>query len=616
MSHPSKKDLDKELNKIFSYHKIDSADLGKIEMANKGTVWKKLAILFFAAGLLLSLIWGGFLLLGHSTAQGDDIKITIDGPQELAPMKEYDFTATLENVGTLGLVRVAFSLDTTDQFFVTASDPTLDVHQGLEIGNLAKKEKRVIHFRGLFLAKEGDTALMNVIATYHPENFNATFEASGQYSAKMIEGLVTGSVDGPDKLLSGDEGTFTVSYARKDMSTSSDNLAISIDAPADFIVTTSTVQPSRDKIWPIGFKKNETDGQAVFTGTFSSEASGDRQITFLIGQIRDNKFFPTKAMIVPLQVLGSEVNIDLALNGTSSANLSNPVSMRFGDLLSYSIDVASASKEVLKNMRVILHVTAEPQVNGETVVMWPSATQSPDANVAANQVMWTSDVVPSFKNFKPDTHEHLEGNVHLRPGPFAISFADYRMKVWVEVNLDAVGKIVKKRSILSKVANIVIQSDTAFSDEARYFDTSGVALSTGPLPPKVGEQTTYRIFWRMSNSLHQLSHVTISAPLGEHTVLTGKNLIPSGVFSYDSASKMATWSLDQWPASLKNMEINFELGLTPTAGDAGNMPTLLGPATMTATDVTTGATINLAAPALSTNIPNDSFAGGKSTVTP
>lgn len=615
MSHPTKKDLDKELNKIFSYHKIDSADLGKIEMANKGTAWKKLAILFFAAGFLLALIWGGFLILGRSTTSGDDIKITFDGPKELEPMKEYDFIATLENVGTFDLARVNFEINLPDQFFLSSSEPPMDNRHSLSIGNMLKKEKREIKFKGGFIAKEKEQVTLSGLAVYHPQNFNATFEATGVYTALMGEGLFTGSIEGPDKLLSGDEAEFTISFAKKEDAVVND-VAISVDAPSDFSITTGTIQPSREKIWPVNFGDKKNEGQAVFKGVFSSEANGDRTVKFLLGQMRNNKFYPTKELIVPIEVLGAEVSIDVGLNGTAFKDINEQMFTRFGDMLSYTIDLTNTTKEVLKNMRVVFHAEGTPQYNGETVVMWASAFNSPNATREGSSVIWTSREILDFKNFKSGATEHLEGNVRLRPGPFAVAINDYRVRVWAEVQLDGVGKIVKKRNLTSKTVELLVQSDADFNAEARYYGSDGVALSTGPLPPKVGEQTTYRIFWKINNSLHELKNVSVSAILPPNVVLTGKNLIPNGVFSYDGATKTVTWSLEQWPTSLKNTEINFEVGLTPVAGDVGKIPELLGPASFKATDAVTGVDINLAAPALTTNIKNDSLAGNKITVSP
>ena len=615
MTHPTKRDLDTEFKKIFSYRKDDPADLGKIEIGTKQTAWKQLAILFFVSGFFLSLIWGGFLLLGRGTSSGDDIKITFDGPKELEPIKEYDFTVTLENVGTFDLVRVTFELNLPDQFFLSSSDPVLDNRRTLNIGSLAKKEKREIHFKGSFIAKEKETVNLSALAIYHPQSFNATFEAVGNYSALMGEGLFTGSIEGPDKLLSGDEAEFTISFAKKEEVEIID-AAISLDAPSDFSITTSTIQPTVSKIWPVKFDPKTNEGRAVFKGVFSSEANGDRTVKFLLGQMRDNKFYPTKELAVSIEVLGAELSIDAALNGTAFKDIATETYTRFGDMLSYAIDVTNTSKELLKNARVIFHAEGVPQYDGETVVMWASTVNSPDATREGQAIVWSPREVGSFKSFKSGASEHLEGNVRLRPGPFPISLNDYSIRVWVEVQLDGVGKIIKKRTLTSKVVQLVVQSDADFNAEARYFGSDGMALSTGPLPPKVGEQTTYRIFWKVSNTLHELSGVTISATLPQNVSLTGKNLIPAGVFSFDSASRIVIWSLDRWPASLKNTEINFEVGLTPTADDVGKSPDLIGPASFTARDVSTGADIILAAPTLTTNIKNDSLAGNKTVVTP
>lgn len=615
MPHPTKRDLDAELKKIFSYRRNEEADLGKIEIKKQGTAWKKLAILFFVSGFLLSLIWGGFLLLGRGNQSGDDIKITLVGPPEVEPMKEYDFTATLENVGTFDLARVTFELNLPEQFFLSSSEPLLDNRRAFSIGNLAKKEKREIKFTGSFIAKEKETVNLSGVVVYHPQNFNATFEAVGNYRALMGEGLFTGSIEGPDKLLSGDEAEFTISFAKKEEVEIID-AAISLDAPSDFLITTSTIQPSREKIWPVKFDAKTNEGRAVFKGVFSSEANGDRAVKFLLGQMRDNKFYPTKELAVPIEVLGAELSISASINGTAFKDIADQTFIRFGDLLGYTIDLANTSQEVLKNMKVLFHIEGMPQYNGETVVWWPSAVSSPEANREGETMVWSGREVESFKNFKSGANEHLEGNVRLRPGPLVIALNDYRLRVWVEVQLDGVGKIIKKRNLTSKVIQLLVQSDAEFNAEARYYGSDGVALSTGPLPPKVGEQTTYRIFWRVKNSLHDLGQVTISAPLPPQVILTGKNLIPAGILSYDSGSKVVSWSLDRLPTETKNMEINFEVGLTPDSEDVGKSPELLGQTSFKATDASTGADINLASPALTTDVKNDSLVGNKTTVSP
>src|SRR3989344_5813558 len=99
MTHPRlpEKKLREELKKIYADQQGDLPDFSKIEKGNDGRVWKRLTFLFFVSGILLSLLWGGFFILGQSTKSADDIKISFDGPKEIEPIKEYEFTVTAQN---------------------------------------------------------------------------------------------------------------------------------------------------------------------------------------------------------------------------------------------------------------------------------------------------------------------------------------------------------------------------------------------------------------------------------------------------------------------------------------------------------------------------------------
>lgn len=607
------KDLRAELKKIYTDQRGDLPDFSKIEKIGDSRVWKRLAVLFFVSGILLSLLWGGFFILGQSSKTADDIKITFAGPSDIAPIKEYEFTVTAQNVSSMDLVRATFELNLPPNFFLTSSNPELDLQHRTSIGILAQKEKKQISFKGYFLAKEKETVSLSGGVVYHPQNFNATFESDGSYTATVTDGPFTGSVDGPDKLLSGDEAEFNLSYAIKE-GEKVDNPAISVQLPPGFVITTSTLQRLQGAVWPAVFAKDSREGAVDFKGLFSADIQGQQEVIFLLGVMKDNKFYATKEIKAPVELLGSEMDIGVQLNGLALADSPTTTYLHFGDLLTYSIDLKSKSTETLKNVRVLAHLEAEPELNGDTVVLWPSAISSPAGTVENKVLTWTARDFSSFRSFKPSASEHVEGSVRLRAGPFPISLTDYHLRFWVEVAMDGVGRIAKSRHLTTKVVDIVLLSDTAFQSEARYFAEDGVVLSTGPLPPRVDQTTTYRVRWNIENSLHELENVNVSEMLGDNVTLTGKNLIPAGTFSFDGSTKTVSWSLNRWPTTIKNLEISFEVALKPNAKEIGTTPELTSASVFKAKDTVTQTDINLTAPALSTNITNDAFAVGKAMV--
>ena len=61
-----------------------------------------------------------------------------------------------------------------------------------------------------------------------------------------------------------------------------------------------------------------------------------------------------------------------------------------------------------------------------------------------------------------------------------------------------IGETEVDMTIKSNEIVVDINTGMVFKAEARYFNDDNIAVGSGPLPPKVGETTKYRIFWNIN----------------------------------------------------------------------------------------------------------------------
>lgn len=153
-----------------------------------------------------------------------------------------------------------------------------------------------------------------------------------------------------------------------------------------------------------------------------------------------------------------------------------------------------------------------------------------------------------------------------------------------------------------------------FSAAARYYATTGDQLGVGPLPPKVGDITSYWVVWTVGPTDADLKDVTFSTTLGGGVSATGKFASQTpGTFSADGST--VTWTIPSLPVTGDTpATFAFEIRYRPPASDRGEIPVLVHDSTASAVEVRSGLTLRADAPEQDTNLFFDLQARGKGTV--
>lgn len=144
-----------------------------------------------------------------------------------------------------------------------------------------------------------------------------------------------------------------------------------------------------------------------------------------------------------------------------------------------------------------------------------------------------------------------------------------------------------------------------------YRSTFDGIENAGPLPPTVGQSTTYVINWRIKNYQDNVKNVKVKAVLPQNVNLND-NMFPDSEashFSFDSKSREILWLVGDLSPN-KEVHLSFQVVLIPNLSQRGLIPQLVGPATVFAENQFTGAVSQSSAQAVSTSLPNDLGSSG------
>ena len=167
--------------------------------------------------------------------------------------------------------------------------------------------------------------------------------------------------------------------------------------------------------------------------------------------------------------------------------------------------------------------------------------------------------------------------------------------------------------------DLPIATFTSIQAAGLYYTKDGDQIGVGPLPPKVGETTKYRVFFDVANSSGEADGVTVEATLPSNVAWTGKYSVNAGqAIDWLPSTRTVRWEIGTL-APYTNSEgehlgASFEVALTPHTEDAGAAPTLVTGITLSGKDATTGLTLHAEAESITTDLPFDKRAIGKGAV--
>lgn len=195
-------------------------------------------------------------------------------------------------------------------------------------------------------------------------------------------------------------------------------------------------------------------------------------------------------------------------------------------------------------------------------------------------------------------HETIQSEIPLgEKGEFTFTVTPKRtgfLKLPMEI-----GMMTERGFVIERVESVTLQSSSSsnpedvlqsvpqlganMSSEAVYYSAVGFQFGYGAFPPRVDQETTFRIFW----------HIRPSSKTGTNAVVTAR--LPSGVQWAGNVSVTAgsaitvsnstvRWAIGSWNAGQEVMTGSFDVRLKPGSGMVGQYPVLVHAASLTYRD--------------------------------
>ncbi|MFA5189005.1 MAG: hypothetical protein WC460_06635 [Patescibacteria group bacterium] len=618
-------EVGKELKKIYEDGQGNLPNMTKLEFKNKNRARNLvIGIIVFLFIILAASVTGFFIFRPNPKFSGDKIKLEIKAPFSLSSGENIDYQIKYTNSEEISLNNVQLTVNLPNGFIFSSSNfpPVLPTDQTpanlktWKINDLYPGQSQLLDITGKLIGPIDAQQSISAVLNYVPANFSSEFQKKASFSTQISDSLANLEIEHANQIADQEEMELTLKLTNKSQQYEINNLSVELAYPLEFTIGESQIiDPNNEaslnvikavkdeispKIWQIDSLLPQAEKLIKIKGKFKVEASAKPEFTVAVklkGSGED--LFLQGEEKFSIEVIKGELLTNLIINGS---NQNKAVS--FGDTLNYLLSIENKSKKTLGDIKV-------RAVLDSAFLDWSSLKDDNRGINEDTQILWTKDQIPKLAFLLPEEEIEINFQIKLRAKPARqYSQQDYQVKSFFETQVNQIDNAEAKITNQSPTLINEFNSDLNLSAMARYFDDQSNTIGSGPLPPIVGQKTSYRIFWTITNSLHDLTTIEVKSKLPDYVTFEDKQNISTGDL-FKNAQNEIIWQISGMPATIDKATAEFDISITPQAGDVGKILTLLPEITLTATDAQTKGQLLNTLSGITTNLDSDPLGKGK-----
>lgn len=458
--------------------------------------------------------------------------------------------------------------------------------------------------KAIFLGEENAEKEIRATLEYRFAGINSVFTKLTVRPIQVLAAPVNLTVNMLKEINSGQPLELTVDAVSNTVIPLRD-VFVKIEYPLGF--TFSGADPKPDfgtNIWRMGTLLPSGKFKLKVRGILSGTEGEEKVFHTSIGvgsdkTARDIDTLYSKALSA-LSLTRSFIGIELLLNGRPAKDVPVPFGQRVQGTVNWRNNLDAKIEQAQIEVKLSGVALNRPSITAgsggfyrstDNTIIWDSRG---DNSLALLDAGAQGTVLFSFQPLPPVT-----GNqVLLNP------------TITAEVTIS--GKRISETGVPEQIKSVIVEnvrvsSEVQFASRSVYY--VGPFVNSGPIPPKVEQETTYTVIWSIVNTSNSINNVQVRAVLPIYVKWYGSVSPGSENLTYTANTNEVVWSPGNIPAGTgignPPREVAFQLVLTPSISQVKTAPTLVTQTTLTGVDAFTGVSLEQRKPDISTTLSTD-----------
>lgn len=589
--------INESLSEIYQDDNGKMVNVKKLEIKKgRGFFFWFFSLIFFIA-ISAGAVYGIYYLYLSKISGNGAVEFTINGKNEVMAGEEFAYTVKYKNLSNSSLTDIELKLVYPDNFIFIESEPKSDLGKDLwRFSDISAHSEGEIKIKGRIIADKGRSNIILGSMNYKQANFSSEFKKENSFETIISDTGIKISRESNSGVLVGETNIIKIKYSASKESFLK-NFRVMAEAKDNVEFLEGDKKQANRPIWKIdevGEEEKELD--IKFKVKDKKEQNEEIKLTFE-NSLDENTYYKFQEERVNIEIIRNTLNLNLILNGSRADQ-----GVNFGETLNYSIVYSNKGETEMKDVVIMAVLSSE-------ILDWKNLKNDNNGKISDKSITWTKAEMPSLEILKPGDEGMIDFSINILPldkieivpgEKYQVeSYAQFSIgNVEIKENEDA-----KSNTIVSK-----INSDLKLDEKLRYFNEDNIAVGSGPLPPKVGQTTSYKVYWVLTNNLHELSELAVEVQLPAYVKWDEKNRATVGDLYFDSGSNKVIWNIGRLPIDVYKVEGEFNISITPEDSDRGKILVLLPGTVSRATDSETNSVITKTGKAKTTSLEDDDIA--------
>jgi len=546
-------------------------------------------------GVVFLIIIGLTIWRGLTSFDKNKVSLEILGPERLVSGDEAVYTIKYKNNTKIVLkeVKLIFYYPSESQLQGTG-----DLIQTIDLDNLGAGEENKVELKARIIGLKDSKKTAKAKLSYRPSTINSHFENETEFSTEIFSVPLVLDFDLPDRLTSGQSFSFTLEYHNQAQVDFKD-LRLELEYPAGFNLKSAEPLPvERDNIWSIGDLMSGAKGKIFLNGTIEGQEGERKSFQAKLGVLKDNQFVSYAEIIEALQISVSPLFVSQTVN-----DVANYIG-KAGEILKYKIKYKNTTDMSINEIIITAHL------EGQALDLSSLNLEKGSFDGVNQLITWNAGNLPELGLLEPYKEGEIGFSVKIKKPLPIKTYNDKNFIITNTVKIDSFKPPLPLINIQIKgESELVVKIASELAIRAKGFFRDDLIQNSGPLPPKIGQTTTYTIKWQLSNTSNDLKNVKVIAYLPPHVQWMNK-IEPAGFdLKYNSQTGQLVWFVGDLPSATGILspvkQAAFQVSITPGLAHLGKLVELIGQSRATGQDSFIGLELESSDKPIDTDLPDD-----------
>jgi hypothetical protein len=466
------------------------------------------------------------------------------------------------------------------------------------LGTIKAHSGGEVEIHGKFYGPKDYIVYLNATLNYIPSNFNSTFQSTNKLGVNVRTSPIALEVAAPLEAANGNSLEYVINY-QNNSSRSFNNVSLKNEYPEKFdFISANPKATDGNNVWYVGTISPNQTGKITILGNINGLKDEEKTLKASLGfPGSDGQFIAYSQKEAHTKITSSPLFISQTVNGQNNTNVNA------GQFLSYKIIYANNGEVGLRNAIITM------EINSPVLDFSKLKLKSGAYDAEKKTITWRASDVPELAVLNPGQRGEIDFEIPVYEIIPVNNESEKNFTLVSTAKIDSPdvptplgsNKIISSNKIELKLnSKIILEREVFYNDKD--------IANTGPIPPIVGQATTYTVRWKVANVSNDVSDIAVVSSMPSGVRWTNKFYPDNEQLTFNERSNQIVWNIGKIKNSVgvlsPKKEVAFQVSVLPQTNQVGQALVLLNPAVLTGKDLFTNQDIQVEVKELENKIPD------------